>query len=80
MEHNKSYNTVLHKIKIFFRFCPTISVLHPDPAKLVGKISHLYTPSFVYGQIAPKTVPIHPGLRYMLKGRGPGEGKVINLH
>ena len=40
------------------------SVIHPDPTKLVGKISHLYIPSFVYGQVTPKTVPIHPGLWY----------------
>ena len=41
-----------------------VSLLHPDPTKLVRIMPHSYTLSFVYGQINPKTVPIHPGLRY----------------
>ena len=56
MNRNTTKVIILHKIKALFRFCHMASVLHPDPTKLVGKISHLYTPSFVYGQITPRFI------------------------
>ena len=69
VNRNTTKMVILHILKIVLKLYQVVSILHPYPTKLQQKNSRSYTNCFFYVPINPKTVPIHPSLRYVLYTR-----------